>query len=347
MKKLILVILTLALVVGGATWWKSHRGAAASGSQVSDILYWTCVMHPFIHKDGPGKCPICSMDLVPKRRAELTPTPSTTTSSAGRKIKYWADAMNPSRHSDHPGKAPDGMDLVPVYEEGDQVKSEGQPEALKGLAPVQLDSFKRQTIGIKLVQARRVPVTRLIRTSGRFGGGGDDFAAAAAAFTSGEPLHQSLRGQGRYVIADVYALDQPFVKVGEKAWISPFSGSGSKVEGRVAQVYPYDGTLSRVGRVRLQLMGPAPNELYANVEIEAATPPLMSVPREAVLSTGTRNYVFVEEGEGHFTPRLVTVGFLGDENCEITSGLKEGEKVVWGGNFLLDADSHILAGSQE
>lgn len=26
---------------------------------------WTCSMHPQIRRDGPGKCPICSMDLVP------------------------------------------------------------------------------------------------------------------------------------------------------------------------------------------------------------------------------------------------------------------------------------------
>src|ERR1035437_10158480 len=30
---------------------------------------------------------------------------------------YWYDAMNPQHHYNHPGKAPDGMDLVPQYEE--------------------------------------------------------------------------------------------------------------------------------------------------------------------------------------------------------------------------------------
>lgn len=28
--------------------------------------YWTCTMHPEIHKDGPGVCPICGMDLIKK-----------------------------------------------------------------------------------------------------------------------------------------------------------------------------------------------------------------------------------------------------------------------------------------
>jgi Cu(I)/Ag(I) efflux system membrane fusion protein len=30
-----------------------------------DVDYWTCTMHPSVHSKDPGKCPICSMDLVP------------------------------------------------------------------------------------------------------------------------------------------------------------------------------------------------------------------------------------------------------------------------------------------
>jgi Cu(I)/Ag(I) efflux system membrane fusion protein len=28
--------------------------------------YWTCTMHPQVHKNGPGACPICGMDLIKK-----------------------------------------------------------------------------------------------------------------------------------------------------------------------------------------------------------------------------------------------------------------------------------------
>ena len=31
------------------------------------ILFWTCSMHPQIKQNTPGRCPICSMDLVPMR----------------------------------------------------------------------------------------------------------------------------------------------------------------------------------------------------------------------------------------------------------------------------------------
>jgi uncharacterized protein involved in copper resistance len=32
----------------------------------SQAFYYTCVMHPEIHQDGPGKCPKCGMTLVKK-----------------------------------------------------------------------------------------------------------------------------------------------------------------------------------------------------------------------------------------------------------------------------------------
>jgi Cu(I)/Ag(I) efflux system membrane fusion protein len=32
---------------------------------VQEATLWTCSMHPRIRKSGPGKCPICEMDLVP------------------------------------------------------------------------------------------------------------------------------------------------------------------------------------------------------------------------------------------------------------------------------------------
>jgi hypothetical protein len=302
MKKIILPILVLLALTGGFYGWRSYRAMHGGAGAASNILYWHCPMHTNIHSDHPGKCPICSMDMVPKYKVEPTPSPS----SRGAVVK-------------------------------------DSPEALKGLAPVELDAFKQQTIGVKLTAVSRQPVTRLIRTVGRFAGGGGDFAALAGDFAA----QQALRPTGRYVVADVYALDQPFVKAGQKAWVSPFSGSGAKVEAVVTQIYPYDGTQSRITRVRLQLKGPAGNDLYANVEIEATTPPKLSVPREAVLNTGTRDYVFVEEGKGKFIPRPVTVGFRGDDQCEILEGLKEGEKVAWGGTFLLDADAHILAGAEE
>ena len=32
---------------------------------LADVDYWTCAMHPSVHSETSGKCPICGMDLIP------------------------------------------------------------------------------------------------------------------------------------------------------------------------------------------------------------------------------------------------------------------------------------------
>lgn len=301
MKKFIILVVLATAVGGGIYGWKIRMAGSAASQSAPDILYYTCVMHPFIHRDEPGKCPICSMDLVPVRKSTVQ-APTTASAAA-------------------PG-----------------------PDALEGLAPITLTPFKEQMIGVRLAQVQSAQVVREIRTVGRFAGGAGDFAAASTDFTGqGNIAH----GGGAYVVADVYALDQPFVKAGQRAWVSPFSHPELKVEGKVDRFYPYDGTQSRVMRVKIDLKTPLPEEVFANVQIEAAVPARLAVPRDAVLHTGTQAYVFVQRSPGEFQAVPVMVGFQGDDFCGITSGLKAGEQVSSGGNFMLDADAHINAISPE
>jgi membrane fusion protein, copper/silver efflux system len=52
-------------------------------------------------------------------RPSTKPSATSAASAGAKKVLYWVDAMNPTHKFDKPGKAPDGMDLVPVYAEGD------------------------------------------------------------------------------------------------------------------------------------------------------------------------------------------------------------------------------------
>lgn len=49
---------------GGAT------GGAGSATGSDNVAYYTCPMHPSVHAQEPGNCPICSMDLTPVMRSE-------------------------------------------------------------------------------------------------------------------------------------------------------------------------------------------------------------------------------------------------------------------------------------
>ncbi|MEI9948818.1 MAG: efflux RND transporter periplasmic adaptor subunit [Pseudomonadota bacterium] len=43
----------------------SHAVTAASDGSHDEIDHYTCSMHPSVKQAGPGKCPICGMDLIP------------------------------------------------------------------------------------------------------------------------------------------------------------------------------------------------------------------------------------------------------------------------------------------
>src|SRR5580704_5942908 len=55
------VILALVVIVGISSCTKPGASTVAD----SNVDYYTCTMHPSVHSKTPGKCPICSMDLVP------------------------------------------------------------------------------------------------------------------------------------------------------------------------------------------------------------------------------------------------------------------------------------------
>ena len=44
-----------------------HESMNMGGEQKPAKSYWTCVMHPQVRQDKPGKCPICGMTLVEKK----------------------------------------------------------------------------------------------------------------------------------------------------------------------------------------------------------------------------------------------------------------------------------------
>jgi Cu(I)/Ag(I) efflux system membrane fusion protein len=53
------------------------------------------------------------------------------------------------------------------------------------------------------------------------------------------------------------------------------------------------------------------------------------------------NIVFVDKGGGKLEPRLIELGAKFGDLYQVTSGLKEGERVVSSANFLIDAESKI------
>lgn len=63
-KNIVIALIVIPIVFVGCT--KTEVSKKNESATVKQKVYWTCTMHPQVHLDGPGTCPICGMDLVKK-----------------------------------------------------------------------------------------------------------------------------------------------------------------------------------------------------------------------------------------------------------------------------------------
>ena len=54
---------------GTPTTVAPQTGSESHAQHADAAKIWTCSMHPQIRRDGPGKCPLCGMDLVPVKKS--------------------------------------------------------------------------------------------------------------------------------------------------------------------------------------------------------------------------------------------------------------------------------------
>ena len=104
-----------------------------------DVDYYTCTMHPSVHAEAPGKCPICGMDLVPvmKKNSGLSPSASAPPS----------------------GGAMQGMAGMPGMQTGNQT---GGTTSHEFVVPVE----RQQQIGVTYATVTRGPLHHTIRAVG-------------------------------------------------------------------------------------------------------------------------------------------------------------------------------------
>lgn len=148
-----------------------------------------------------------------------------------------------------------------------------------------------------------------------------------------------------WVLADAFEGQEEFFRAGTRAVVTQ-PGAGRRFAGVVSDVLPRFDPATRTLKVRLDVHNPGyllRPDMLVDVELPVEIGPALFVPKEAVLDSGTRRVVFVEEGEGVFVPRAVRTGRRLGERVEIVGGLMEGETVVTSGNFLLDSESRMRA----
>jgi RND family efflux transporter MFP subunit len=131
-----IVIVAALLVLFGAVSCSKYDTAA---SKDSNIDYWTCTMHPSVHAAQPGKCPICSMDLVPVMKKNSGASPSASAAPSGGTMQ--------------------GMPGMPGMQGGNQMN---EPQTHEFVVPV----GRQQQIGVIYAKVERKPLRHTIRSVG-------------------------------------------------------------------------------------------------------------------------------------------------------------------------------------
>ena len=169
--------------------------------------------------------------------------------------------------------------------------------------------------------------------------------AQGSRFAAGETILRLADLSQVWLVADVPAASAGGVGIGQLARFQSPTLPGQSFEGAVTFVQPIINPLTRTLAVRIALDNPSgvlrPG-LFGDVTLtQPKSAAVLTVPRAAVLDSGTRQTVLVQRAEGRFEPRPVTVGERAGDLVEIRQGLSVGERVVVSANFLIDAESQL------
>lgn len=205
-----------------------------------------------------------------------------------------------------------------------------------GVADADIDEVLRRGVALRAVPIR-API----------GGYVTRYAAVLGQYATPEMTLYELSDLSRiWIVASLYERDLARVRRGMTAQFAAAGEGGAPIEARVDLIEPSVGADTRTARVRLSVANPSmrlrPGQ-YGDVTFSLPGAASLVVPRDAVADTGAAQYVFVDSGGGRFEPRRVRTGVLSGEDLEVTDGLREGERVVARGSFMVDSESRLQA----
>ncbi len=77
-------------------------------------------------------------------------------------------------------------------------------------------------------------------------------------------------------------------------------------------------------------------EMYVNADLRKNDQDVIQVDKGAVLQRNEKYYLFIEDGPGRFTRKMITIGAENDGHITVIEGLSEGDRVVGEGSLLLE-----------
>jgi len=369
-----IAVLAVAFLVVGQwdtlrNYWerftRAARGASTGLQAVSSDTEYFCPMDPGVVSDWPGKCGVCNMALVRRKRGEAVPLPSGVVA----RMQFSPYRLQLA------GVRTSPVSYRPLAR---AVTLLGTVIASDGSRIVEAEVFERDLFCLKVGQAAEVNV------DGREGR---------------EPIAGTVRG----IVTDDSPARRPLVRlavVDPEGALRPGMSVTARVLCPVAEREPFRSLPARApalrkGDLRALYVCPAHPEVVRekpalcpvdrNNELERQPllanqragwwcpmhpkvaadragltcqecgrmalvprvvtyrPPdeVLAVPESAVVDTGERTVVYVERMPGMFDGVEVVLGPRCGDTYPVVKGLEPGERVATAGAFLIDAETRL------
>ena len=147
-----------------------------------------------------------------------------------------------------------------------------------------------------------------------------------------------------WFLFDAYEQDLTYIKKDQKIDVILPSRPGVIFPGTVTFIDPNFNETTRTTEIRVELPNPDReifHKVYAEGLLKIDAPPVLTVPRSAIIQTGQQAFAYVDEGEGAYRQAPVKIGRRGGEYLEVLEGLLAGEKVVTNGALLIDGQAEM------
>lgn len=250
-----------------------------------------------------------------------------------------------------------------ALESHEKVKDSPFPEAVEGSKAL-LDAARQRlrywdisSDQIEKLKKREAVSRTLAIRSPAAGSVTEKMVVEGQKIEAGEELFKIIDHSRVWVYGEIYEYEMPYIKIGQKADLTPSYSPSEKHIGRIEHIYTHLGSIryapeeataeSRTAKVRFSLDNKDHRlklGMYLNVEIQASVAKsALTVPDSAVIDTGVRKMVIVDRRDGTFEPREIKTGAKGVDAWEVLEGLSEGDWVVTSANFLVDSESNLKA----
>jgi RND family efflux transporter MFP subunit len=149
-----------------------------------------------------------------------------------------------------------------------------------------------------------------------------------------------------WIDAQVFQNDVSRLKPGDAAEITVDSYPARTFSGSIEEILPQVDLATRTVHVRLAIANPKLKlkpGMFVNVDLRSNLGRQLAIPASAVLQSGTRELVFLNQGNGQIVPKEITTGARVGDDLVVLSGLKVHQPIVTSANFLIDSESQLQA----